>query len=125
MKIISLVLALVFFASAAVQFNDPDPLFWVALYGVTGVIAVFAAFERFNPWVTLFGMAVCAFEGFRLFPGFWAWLNDGMPSITGSMKAESPYIEMVREFLGLAMTFAALTFFYIRARKHHLATSED
>ena len=125
MKIVSLILALLFFVSAAVQFNDPDPLFWICLYGVTGMIAVFAAFEKYNPWVILLAMAVCAFEGFRLFPGFWSWLNDGMPSITGAMQAESPYIEMVREFLGLLIALAALTFFYVRARKHMMANAEE
>ena len=125
MKIVSLVLAALFFTSAAVQFNDPDPLFWVTLYGATGVIAVFAAFDRYNPWIILLGMAACAYEAYVFFPGFYTWVTDGMPSITESMQAESPYIEMVREFLGIIITLAALTFFYIRARRKHRLTAVD
>ena len=120
MRIISFILAALFFMSAAVQFNDPDPRFWVTLYGAVGIIAVFAGFNKFNPWITLLGIAVCAYEGFKLFPAFWAWVNSGAPSIVESMQAESPHVEVVREFLGLLICLAALLFFYIQGRKQTL-----
>jgi len=125
MKIFCFVLAALFFASAAVQFNDPDPAVWVTIYGTTGLIAVFAAFERYNPWVVLILMAACVYEAYQFFPGFWTWVTDGMPTITGSMKAESSYLEMVREFLGVVITLAALIFFYARARRKQLAQVEE
>ena len=122
MRIISFILAALFFTSAALQLNDPDPTFWVILYGSIGIIAVFAAFQRFAPWITLLGIAVCAYEVFKLFPAFWAWLNNGAPSIVESMQAESPHIEVVREFLGLTLCLIALGFFYIKGRKEYLRT---
>ena len=33
----------VFLASAAVQWNDPDPAYWIALYGVAALLAARAA----------------------------------------------------------------------------------
>ncbi|MCG8388879.1 MAG: transmembrane 220 family protein, partial [Cytophagales bacterium] len=33
MKIIKLALALIFIAFAALQYNDPDPLLWMFIYG--------------------------------------------------------------------------------------------
>ncbi len=125
MRVISFILAVLFFASAAVQFNDPDPRFWVTLYGAVGLVALFAGFNRYNLWVILLGLAVCTYEGFKLVPAFWAWLNSGAPSIVESMKAESPHIEVVREFLGLGLCFIALVFFYIRGRKAHLAARTE
>jgi len=116
MKIVSLILAALFFVSAALQFNDPDPLFWIAIWGVSGFIALFAAFKKCNPWVILAVLAVCAFEAFRLFPAFWTWLSSGAPSIVQTMQAESPHIEVVREFLGLLILISSMTFFYIRTR---------
>lgn len=120
MKIVSLTLAALFFVSTALQFNDPDPLFWIALWGVSGFIALFAAFKKCNPWIILFVLAVSSYKAFQLFPAFVTWLNDGAPSIVESMSAESEYIEKVREFLGLVIIIASMTFFYIRTRKAYL-----
>lgn len=125
MRILCFILALLFFASAAVQFNDPDPRFWVVLYGAVGLIALFAGFNRYNLWIVLLGLAVCTYEGFKLVPAFWAWLNSGAPSIVDSMQAESPHIEVVREFLGLGLCFVALVFFYIRGRKVQFAARAE
>jgi len=46
-------------------------------------------------------------------PELMDWLNEGMPSITGSMQAESPFIEFVREFFGLALCFVT-SYVYLR-----------
>jgi hypothetical protein len=43
-----------------------------------------------------------------LLPGFINWLRMGMPTITGSMKAEEEHIEVVREFLGLFLALLAM-----------------
>ena len=50
-------------------------------------------------------------------PAFVDWIRSGMPSITGQMKAESPFIEVVREFLGLTIALAIMIylFFYDRS----------
>jgi hypothetical protein len=125
MKVFCFILAALFFASAAVQFNDPDPFVWISIYGATAVIALFAAFDKYNPWIILILMAACVYEAYQFFPGFTTWVSDGMPSITGSMQAESPYIEMVREFLGVVITLSALIFFYVRARRKQLAEAEE
>ena len=116
MKIVSLILAALFFVSAALQFNDPDPKYWVTIYIVSGVIALFAAFKKCNPWIILFVLAVCVYWAFLLFPAFWTWLSSGAPSIVNTMQAESPHIEVVREFLGLLILIVSMTFFYIRTR---------
>ena len=123
MKIANLVISLMFVAFAAIQFNDPDPEFWVTLYAGIAILAAFAAFNKYNVWVILIGLVVVAYEIFKLFPPFWAWVQDGMPSITESMKAESAYVELVREFLGLVICLAALIFYYIRARAQSLKSN--
>ena len=45
-----------------------------------------------------------------------------MPSITGSMKAETPHIEFMREFLGLFIILAAFVFHYFQAKKRSIKT---
>ena len=40
MRNLNYVLAVVFFAMAGLQFNDPDPIYWVTVYGGTALIAL-------------------------------------------------------------------------------------
>jgi len=47
-------------------------------------------------------------------PDVISWVSKGTPTIAGSMKAESPFIEFVREFFGLGICLAATTW-YLRA----------
>jgi hypothetical protein len=122
MKIFNLVLAVFFVASAALQINDPDPWLWIGLYTTVALICGFAAFGKYNRWVILLVMAVCIFELSTLLPDFRNWIADDMPSITESMKAESPYVELVREFLGVAICLIVLIFQYTRCRYLALTT---
>ena len=121
MRYFNLLLSALFLASAAVQLNDPDPIFWVALYGGVAIVCAFAAFNRYHVWLIILGLAVSAFELFRLAPGFMSWISSGAPSIISTMQAETPYIEIVREFLGVLVCFVVLLFHYIRGRKFQKA----
>ncbi len=100
-----LVLALL---SAAVQYNDPDPLRWMAMYGYVAVLYGLALAGRYWRAAVWAGMAVAALWAATMVPGFVEWVRMGMPSIVGQMKAESPHVELVREFLGLLLCLLAL-----------------
>ncbi len=117
MKILHFFLALLFFLFALVQYNDPDPLGWMLLYGAVAGVCAFAAFDRRNRLVLLAGMGIVVVWGISLFPAFIAWLRMGMPTIAGSMKAEAPHIELMREFSGLLLCLVILIFQYIQGRK--------
>lgn len=45
-RVVSAVMTGVFVLSAAVQWNDPDPLFWMALYGLAAALSALAATGR-------------------------------------------------------------------------------
>lgn len=113
-----LVVALLFAWFAYVQINDPDPILWVIIYGGVAVVAVLSFLERSTLLGALIG-AVASFFGFLLLvPDFISWIGQGMPTITGSMKAESPHIELTREFLGFMLAFIAYgIYFWRQARK--------
>ena len=116
MKFFNLFLALLFFIFAGLQFNDnpEDILFWVLIYAAIGVLLAFAAFNKYNMWVILACTAAVVYQLFRLFPAFSSWISAGTPSITGEMKAISPHVELVREFLGLLICLLALVYLYVR-----------
>jgi hypothetical protein len=48
-RIVSGVMALLFLFATAVQYNDPDPLRWMAIYGLAGFVSLQAARARLTP----------------------------------------------------------------------------
>ncbi len=99
--IVRIVISVLFILFAAVQLNDPDPWAWVLLYGATAGVVLWSAFRSLPNWLLWGGIAVIIISILWLVPAFIDWVNMGMPTITGSMKAEAPHIELTREFLGL------------------------
>lgn len=116
-KTINWILCVLFALFAIVQYNDPDPWLWILLYGFIAVISGFAAFGHYNRWVVIGGMLICIIGMGMLLPDFISWVQDGADSITGSMKAEEPHIELTREFFGLGVALAALTWHYKKSAK--------
>jgi len=117
MKILNIILALLFVLFAYFQYNDPDPWLWIAIYLAVAAICGFAAFGKYNRWLIVVGLIGLIVYWAVLLPDFITWLGDGMPTITGSMKAESKYIELVREFLGLFILIGVLFFQYRQSGK--------
>jgi len=115
MKYFNLFLALLFALFALVQLNDPDPWGWVALYGFVAIVSAFAAFRHYHKYILYLGLGVVLIWMATLLPDFINWIKMGMPAITGSMKAESPHVELTREFLGLLLCGLALGWHWRRA----------
>jgi len=117
MKITNIILTILFAVFAIVQFNDPDPWFWVLLYGFVAAISGFAIIGKYYKIAIYIGMAICLLGVIIFFPDFKNWLDMGTPNIAESMKAEKPHIEFVREFLGLVIAFSTLLFHFFQHRK--------
>lgn len=110
MKVTYWILATLFALFALVQHDDPDPIPWILLYGGVAVHFIMAATNkmyRLAVWIWLGGCVVWAA---MLFPDFVDWIRMGSPTIVGSMKAEAPWIELTREFLGLVVSALACAF---------------
>jgi hypothetical protein len=102
------------------QLNDPDAVRWVSIYfGVVVSAALFLA-RRYFPVLPLIGSIICLLGLLYLSPDFISWIKEGMPTITGQMKAESPHIELVREFLGFLIAGSVYFLYY---RIHRKATN--
>ncbi len=119
-KTVNAILTVLFLLFALVQINDPDPWKWVLLYGIVALISGFAYFGIYRRWVILGGLAICLIELIGIFPDFTSWINQGMPNIAKSMKTDEPHIELTREFLGLAICIAALSYHYFRVVRKKL-----
>ena len=110
MRIIQTLLAIVFLLCTIVQFNDDDALPWIFAYGLVAVLFLAAVFGRYYRPLTLGLAIILTIWMLFLLPGFVSWVEQGAPSITGTMKAETPHVELVREFLGLFLAVLALMY---------------
>lgn len=106
MKIVFWALAVLFALFALVQYNDPDPARWILLYSGPAFFYAMAALGRLYRPVVWLWLAVTVLWALAYVPDFWHWLQMGMPSIVETMKADKPYVELTREFLGLLIAAA-------------------
>ena len=117
MKITSIILALIFIAFAALQYNDPDPLLWMAIYGYVALIPILYLFKIYPIRLILISILAGLIYSLFYLPGVVDWLQQGTPEeLAREMKATKPYIEESREFLGLLIALGALIFYYLRER---------
>lgn len=111
-------LALMFLAFAAVQYNDPDPLLWIVIYVAMVVLCTLAAFGIYP--VKVMVVIAIAFIVYMviLFPGLVDWINSSDRSLLFDdlAKMQYPFIEESREFLGLLICIVVLIGYYLNAR---------
>lgn len=111
MKNISLFVVFTLFA--AIQLNDPDPMLWVAIYGVVAIVALLAHFAPQLPLNTPILVYQIVLSIYALFyvPSLIEYVaQPDKIELVGQMKAESPWIEGTRELLGLLIAVVALHF---------------
>jgi hypothetical protein len=104
--------------AAAVQHNDPDPLHWMALYGLTAACCMLAIAGKKWTWLLwmLLGMSVT--EMLITADGARTWLLLGAENLlTVPMSAERPWIEQSREFFGAAINAAIVGYLLYEARQ--------
>jgi|TARA_B110000263_G_C15261211_1_gene488918 hypothetical protein len=107
-KIIINGLALLFFIFAVIQLNDPDPVYWVLVYGGTAAILIGRSFGKRNQFWTgvCFGVALTGLISTA--PSFIQYLTSGtLLSILSEMR-DQIYVENSREFIGLVMSLTVI-----------------
>jgi len=53
MRYVYALMFLLFLLCCAVQYNDPDPLIWIAYYGYAAVLTAFAFYKKYSAWPLL------------------------------------------------------------------------
>jgi len=109
--------AAIFLLFALVQYNDPDFYIWVPAYLLVSILIIL--YDRGKPINRAFLIAAVGYAVwmFTYIPNLIHWIQEGLPSITGTMKAESPFIEFVREFFGLAICLLATVIYWKKSRR--------
>jgi hypothetical protein len=94
-RVIGIVLGLVFASFAVVQYNDPDPLTWISVYGFMVLLVVVSILQRLPVVVSLVPMLAAIVGAVLLWPDRYMGLEKGMDSHIN--------IELARESLGLGI----------------------
>ena len=115
LRLWQIITSVVFGSFAIMQWNDPDPFLWTLVYGVVGLMALFYSNIRRSYIIILLFIYLIFFLSYV--PSIVNWVKAGMPSITSSMKAESPFIELIREASGLVICIATLLIFWRKKSK--------
>ena len=113
MRWLDLAMALLFALAIAVQYADPDPLFWMVMYTPPALLSWLAFRGRFRLEVT-----VLAFGAYVLLALYWspAVLQAGPESLT-SWKTGTAADEEVRGAAGIALCALWTGVLAWRARK--------
>lgn len=112
MRAVAAVMFLVFALAAFVQWNDPDPLRWIALYALAALLSLAAAAGRFWLWPSVAALALYLVGVLSLL----AALAEARASAITSWKMRDVSDEEAREALGLAICAAWMVVLIVRAR---------
>lgn len=94
-------MVLVFLLSAAVQYNDPDGLLWISVYGCAAAFSLAAFFERLR-WELSSALALAAIVwAFSIYPDFAGQVS--FSELVGAFTMKSDAIEYAREAGGLVL----------------------
>ncbi len=110
---------ILFIIFALLQLNDIGPIPWIIAYCWVSIVAAMKLFDRIRPaertlrLISLISILIYLGWAAIWFPEVLGWIELGMPSITGSMSAETPYIEYVREFMGLLICASSMAYLYL------------
>ncbi len=116
-KVLDVIVIIIFIIFAFVQWNDPDPTIWIITYLLVAAVAGQSLIGHFYKWPSYIFFSVLIMATLTYIPDIINWFGDGMPSITNSMKAESPYIELVREFFGLLISVFVVGWYVLKLEK--------
>ncbi len=120
MRLLNFILGALLLLIAALQWNDPDAAYWIAVYAGGAAVAIGKGLGHYNHFrTTLLTGAVLAGMILTL-PGTLQYLAAGdYGSIFGDMRPDN-YVEPAREFFGLLLLLAILCG-YLRNARHQNA----
>jgi hypothetical protein len=112
LKILNIIFCILFVLFAAVQYNDPDPWLWIALYLYGAVLCYLAVRNRNYMVLNVAGLVIYSVYALYLFfsdSGVLSWMTEhDSENIAQGMKATKPWIEKTREFFGLMILITVI-----------------
>lgn len=107
-KFLGGVFAILFLSSAVLQYNDPDPLLWIAIYGIATLVTLGFLFNKVS-------FVVPALVGLLGVGGFFLIFPEKFEGFTIG-NGDTKNIEEAREAFGLLIIALMMFIFAIRIR---------
>lgn len=104
-KILAILFGLAFLSFVVMQYNDPDPAVWMAIYGASALLCFLAAFNKVPHFILWAAVILCVAGGIYMWPEKYEGLSVG----GGDIKN----IEEAREALGLLLIAVVFTGFIL------------
>lgn len=115
MKIVKIILLVIYVLFAVVQFNDPDPLYWILIYSVTALFLLLNLFGWHNKIILGLFIIAGVLLSLQYIGGVIDYFSaEDMGAIADKMHYDRPYIELTREFFGLWIAIAGLILVFFR-----------
>ena len=108
-RTLTILLAALFLFGATVQYNDPDPVRWIAIYLAAAAVFLLAAFHRL-PWLSAALVAAVALV-WAMTLALSAFPNVRIAQLFESWEMQNEAIEQAREMYGLLVKSSSLRAF--------------
>tara|TARA_R110000868_G_scaffold109560_1_gene297748 strand:+ start:8985 stop:9350 length:366 start_codon:yes stop_codon:yes gene_type:complete len=107
-KIISWLLTIMFFISAALQYNDPDPLIWIIIWCTAAALSISFVLNKTSHILFFIAGAIYVIGFMAVFPQKFEGFEIG--------KGDIKNIEEAREAFGLLIIAISMIIFGLRVR---------
>lgn len=104
-------MAFVFVVMAGVQYNDPDPLRWMAIYGVAATAALLFAFDKLHITIPVVIGVVAIIWALLLAPDVIGKVSVG--ELFQSVQMKNQAVERGREMGGLLIVVACMALLFV------------
>ena len=108
----------IFILSAIVQYNDPDPLQWIAIYMLAGLACLLYKRNSFDTYFSVFVGFVALIWAVFLTPYV---LEVSLSDIFESMQMKTESVEVIREIGGLFIVVFWMTILALKSLKNKAA----
>ena len=115
LRLLTATMAVLFLVGAAVQYNDPDPFRWIAIYLAAATACLLALFHRTRWWVPAAIGVVALAWALALAPGAFFGVCPGQ--LFATWKMANPRVEEGREMYGLLVIFIYMTVLAVTHRR--------
>lgn len=113
-KILGYFFGFVFISFAVVQYNDPDPVLWMAIYGIAAALSIAAGYGKVSNTVLAVACVAYAVGVIYWWPEQFEGVGDSMRDARTGLLLKN--VEEGREALGLAICSIAMLSFILASR---------
>jgi hypothetical protein len=122
-RALNVVMGCLFLLALAVQYNDPDPVRWMAIYGAAALACLLAFLRRLRRWMPLVVGLVALAWAATLAPGVVGRVSPG--DLFREIPMGSTVIEEGREMVGLLIVAAWMLVLLMAAGRRRPTVGDD